>query len=210
VSDRPPELDDLVGAGLEPAERERLQRVHELLIAAGPPPELAPELTPGTVLERGRERDSDLATTPRRPRETFPLFPRRRWAAAAALAAALGLAAFGAGFLVGNRAAEETPERTIGMAAPAGAGARASLALFPQDDAGNWPMELTVRGLPTLPEGATYELWLTKGDDLAEPCGTFVVRGSRTVVPLNAPYRLRQFDGWVVVRSDTHARVLTT
>ena len=35
-----PNLDDLIGTDVEPGERERLERVHELLVAAGPPPEL--------------------------------------------------------------------------------------------------------------------------------------------------------------------------
>ena len=39
-----PNFRDLVGEGLPPAEQERLERVHEMLIAAGPPPELPPEL----------------------------------------------------------------------------------------------------------------------------------------------------------------------
>ena len=37
---QPPKLDDLVGSDLDPRERARLERVHDLLIAAGPPPEL--------------------------------------------------------------------------------------------------------------------------------------------------------------------------
>jgi hypothetical protein len=97
------------------------------------------------------------------------------------------------------------------MAAPGGATpARGSLAIFEQDDAGNWPMELIVRDLPALPEGRTYELWLTKNGELAAPCGTFVVQGAKTVVPLNAPYRLRQFDEWVVVQTGSSEPVLTT
>ena len=35
-----PDFDELVGTDLEPDERERLERVHELLLEAGPPPEL--------------------------------------------------------------------------------------------------------------------------------------------------------------------------
>ena len=36
-----PDFDELVGTDLDPAERERLERVHELLVAAGPPPDAA-------------------------------------------------------------------------------------------------------------------------------------------------------------------------
>jgi hypothetical protein len=190
---RPPDFDELFDDDLDLAERERLRRVHELLIAAGPPPELSPVLE-----ERERAREN-----------VFPLFPRRRRAAAFALAAALGIVAFGAGFLVGDRGDDASPDRVVAMAAPAGT-ARASLAIFAVDDAGNWPMELTVRDLAPLPEGETYELWLTKQGKLAASCGTFVVAGGKTVVPLNAPFRFRQFDGWVVVRTGTTEPVLTT
>src|SRR5206468_2040698 len=39
------DFDELVGGGdLEATERERLERVHDLLVAAGPPPELPPAL----------------------------------------------------------------------------------------------------------------------------------------------------------------------
>ena len=67
------ELEDLVG-GLEPAQQERLRRVHELLLASDPPPELSPE----------------LEESPERPQNVYPLFPRRR-IAAAVLAAAIRL-----------------------------------------------------------------------------------------------------------------------
>ena len=191
----PPEFDELVGNDLDPAERERLRDVHDLLVAAGPPPEL------------GR------VASPEAPRENvYPLLPRRRLVAAIALAAALAIAAFGAGFLVGDRANQQAaPEAIVGMAPPGGAtDARASLAIFARDDAGNWPMELTVRDLPALPPGQVYELWLTRKGKLAELCGTFAVSGAKTVVPLNAPYKLRTFDGWVVTRRGTSEPLLTT
>ncbi len=31
-------------------------------------------------------------------------------------------------------------------------------------------------------------------------CGTFTVHGDTTEVALNAPYNLRKFDGWLVLR----------
>ena len=39
-----PDFDELVGTEVSAAERERLHRVHDLLVEAGPPPELSPEL----------------------------------------------------------------------------------------------------------------------------------------------------------------------
>src|SRR5436305_686937 len=47
---RPPDFDDLVGMDVERSERERLRRVHEQLLVAGPPPELSPEIELGPTL----------------------------------------------------------------------------------------------------------------------------------------------------------------
>ena len=41
---RQPDFDDVVGGDVPAQERERLRRAHELLIEAGPPAELSPEL----------------------------------------------------------------------------------------------------------------------------------------------------------------------
>jgi hypothetical protein len=192
---RPPDFDDLLGPEVEDAERERLRRVHDLLVEAGPPPEL-PE---------------SLAPVPEDDENVFPLFPRRRWAATAALAAALAVVAFGAGFLFGDRTDAPDPERVVAMAGTGAAeSARASLAVYPVDEAGNWPMELTVQDLPPPPGGGTYELWLTKHGKLADTCGTFATGDGDTVVPLNAPFPLREYDGWVVVPTGSTAPVLTT
>jgi hypothetical protein len=191
-----PDFDDLVGGDLTADEHERLRRVHDLLVEAGPPPELPDGLQPVAEEERAN---------------VFPLFPKRRWAAVAALAAALAAATFGLGYLVGDRDATAEPARVVAMTGtPEASAARASLAVFDVDEAGNWPMELTVRGLPPLPPGDAYELWLTRGGKLAEPCGVFVVGSGTTVVPLTAPYQLRDFDGWVVVRQGSTEPVLTT
>src|SRR5205085_3019640 len=54
----PPEFEDVVGTDLPEREQERLRRVHDLLIAAGPPAELPPHIeagpTLGTTLARPR------------------------------------------------------------------------------------------------------------------------------------------------------------
>ena len=116
-----PDFDDLVGTDLEPGERARLERVHELLVAAGPPPEL-PQTRPVEL-----------------PR-------RRRRGALLAIAAALAVAAFalGAALVDSGRSVDFVVAMDATAAAP---GASASLAVFDLDDAGNWPMELTVAGL---------------------------------------------------------------
>jgi len=43
-------LDELIGADTAGAERERLQRAHEMLLEAGPPPELSDKLEAGPTL----------------------------------------------------------------------------------------------------------------------------------------------------------------
>ena len=68
-------------------------------------------------------------------------------------------------------------------------------------------MTLEVAGLEPLPDGSTYTLWLTRDGSPAESCGAFVVASGTTRVPLNAPYPLKTFDGWVVVKSGTTGAV---
>ncbi len=181
------DLNDILGDDLEPGERERLERVHALLAQAGPPPELSP------ALEHAPEPPvADVVPFPRRYRYT---------AVAAAVAAACAL--FGLGYVVGGDGGTE-PLKTISMSGASQA--TAELDVFEKDAAGNWPMELRVNGL----QPGRYELWLTRGGKLAEPCGAFAVAAGETTVPLNAPYVLRDFDGWVVVPSGDTAPVLTT
>lgn len=177
---------DIVGHDGDPEELAQLQRVHELLERVGPPPELSPA----------------LASPPEPPPARVIPFPRRYRFTATAAAAAAAAALFGVGYLVG-KAPEATVEGTVAMA---GRGATAELDLFAKDEAGNWPMELRVRGLAP----GRYELWLTRNGKLAETCGQFVVAEGETTVPLNAPYRLKDFDGWVVVAPGHDEPVLTT
>ncbi len=185
---REPSFDELVGEA-QGAERERLQRAHELLLRAGPPPELPPRLASAAPLAPFRRRRRRALTR----------------GAALLLAAALAVAvAFAAGYAVGN-------ERSPGSAAKPAAiltlrgtrlapHARATLELWPAR-AGNWPMTLSVVGLPKLPAHAAYEVYLVRDGRPWAPCGTFVTAGSGPLtVTLNAPYRLRRGDSWVVTR----------
>ena len=165
-------------------DRARLREAHDLLLAAGPPPELPPS----------------LAALPPIPQAQVITLPRRRFTAIASIAAA-AVVLFGIGYAIGGRDSPQQPVRTVAMQGPAGA--TASLAVLPKDPAGNWPMTLEVSGLAALPKGKTYTLWLTRNGKLAESCGTFAVAAGTTTVPLNAPYPLKEYDGWVVVRTGT-------
>ena len=186
MSDR---FDELVGEVEDPAERERLRRVHELLLSVEAPPELSPALDAVAVPEPER------------------LFPRRRRRVLALLAAALAVASFGAGWLVAGQGDVE-PETVIEMR---GSGATGSIELLPQDASGNWPMRVLVRGLePSRDRDDYYELWLTKDGELAEPCGRFTVHPGVTTVSLSVPYGLRNYDGWVVTRRGSDEILLTT
>lgn len=182
MSEQTPRFDAIVDA--DDPERTRLEAAHDLLVAAGAPPELPPS----------------LETAPAEPRSSVISFPRRRFTAIGAVAIA-AVVLLGIGFAIGSRDSPQNPVQTIAMTGPSGA--TASIALLAKDAAGNWPMTLEVAGLPSLPDGETYTLWLTRNGKLAESCGTFAVAAGTTTVPLNAPYPLRQFDAWVVVRTAT-------
>jgi hypothetical protein len=190
---RAPDFDELVGA-LEATERERLLRVHELLVAAGPPPELS--------------ADSD---SPPEAAQVHRL-PQRRLRVAL-LAAALGILVFAAGFLAGDQAnpygGTFRVEAMTGVGVAEGATAR--IEIFDRDDAGNWPMEIDVTGLRPPADGDLYEVWLTRGGELVALCGSFLANpDGTTVVPMNAPWRLDEFDGWVVVETGSKEPLLTT
>jgi hypothetical protein len=181
------DLEDIVGNELEPAERERLERVHAMLGQAGAPPELPPA----------------LQRAPEPPRARVIPFPRRYRYTALAAAVVAACALFGLGYLAGGAGGND-PVRTVAMSGANAASAQ--LDLFEKDSAGNWPMELRVSGL----DPGRYELWLTRNGKLAEPCGAFAVAAGETSVPLNAPYSLKGFDGWVVVPAGEATPVLTT
>ena len=63
MSERGPDFDELVGTDLEDGERQRLLRVHELLVEAGPPPELA--LRTPVALDPRRRRGAWVAIAAR-------------------------------------------------------------------------------------------------------------------------------------------------
>lgn len=181
-----PDFDELVGSDLDPQERARLERVHDLLIAAGPPPE---------------------------PLEApVALQPARRRGALMALAAALAVAAFALGAALVDGSGGRSLDFTETMAGtPAAAEATATLAVFDLDAAGNWPMELTVAGLPPAKGGRPFELWLTREGELKALCGGFFTDGDGwATVPMNAPYRFDEFDGWVIVEQGSETPLLTT
>jgi hypothetical protein len=200
------EFNDIVDTeGLAPEETERLRRVHDMLVEAGPPPDLPPAL----------EHPVDPTETTAQVID-FPLLPPRRWAVAAIAAAALALVALGGGYALGHSHAKPSAFKTQRVVPMDGKGSLAVLRIGGRDKAGNWPMELLVSGLPTQKDPqAYYELWLTKNGKPVVPCGSFRVNPKNTTVRLSVPYTFSHFDGWVVTTQPAHQRsigpvVLTT
>jgi hypothetical protein len=186
---RVPDFDELVGEDVGRGEQERLRRVHDLLIKAGPPAELSPELESGPTL---------AMTLGRAPRT------RRRSVALLAAALALVTAAFLAGYVTGhgNDASVSSRYTLALVGTKAAPGAFASLRLESVDPAGNWPMRLSVTGLPKLPPRGYYTVYLMRNGKPYAPCGAFVVDGKAhgTSISLNAPYDVRDGDSWVVTK----------
>jgi len=182
---RPPDFDELFAGVERPEERERLRRVHELLVQAGPPPELSPALS--------------SISAPRRD--------RRRWLAGLALAAALVVSAFAIGYLAGDSpdgANAMRVRQTVQLAGTGDASGVINLGFKGSD--GNWPMTVTVNGLEHLSGGDYYRLALTKDGEAKVTCGTFNVGRGKTTIEMIAAYNLQGFDGWVVTLwdADTH------
>ena len=183
-------FDDMVDReGLGADEEARLRRVHDLLVQAGPPPDLPPALErPPTAPAEG-----ELVQ--------FPMLPRRRWTLAAVAAATLVVLAFGGGYLIGHAKTKPTAFATQRAVPMHGGNALALLEVAPKDAAGNWPMQLEINNLPTQSDTrAYYELWLTRNGKPIAPCGIFRVNARTTTLRLSVPYDFKRFDGWVVTR----------
>lgn len=183
---REPGLDELIGADVTGAERQRLQHVHELLLQAEPPPELSPNLEAGP----------NLGMTLRRT-----VKPRAMLLLAAAIVTAL---VFVGGYAVGNGrngTSGKTPVATLLLkGTSAEPKAQADLEVWRPHD-GNWPMTLRVVGLSTLPPRRYYEVYVVRHGQILGSCGMFRVTDSLPVtVTLTAPYPLQKGDSWVVTR----------
>ena len=187
MTGKQPDFRELVGSeDLTPEERDRLEQVHDLLIAAGPPPELPPALAePSTELD---DEPTGL--------------PRRRTGAVLALAAALALAVFLGGYLAGKHGTGSTTVvHSLAMhGTPLARNASATIDIEQLDSSGNWPLRVAIKGLPRLPKGAYYEMFLTKHGKPIAACGIFTVAGSPSTIHLTMPPTVRGYDGWIVTR----------
>jgi hypothetical protein len=178
-----PDFRELIGDDVPAEERARLKRAHDLLVAAGPPPELTPALE-----------------APPTPGENVAWFPRRRLGSALVLAAALVLSAFAAGFMIGDRSEDSSAvagfeaERTV-LLGESGSTV-AVVRLGKVDRNGNHPMLITVEGLERQPKGDYYTLFMLKNGKPVAVCGTFNVAGEEaTNVRLTTGYDFEEYDG---------------
>jgi hypothetical protein len=178
--------------GVSPEDRARLQRVHELLRSAGPPADLPSQLA--TPLDLTSPTDGGGAEVIAFPR-------RRRTAAAISIAAAVAVACFSGGYLLANQAHNSGTlhaVRVVGMTGEQNS--LASLRVGAADANGNWPVQLTVQGLPPLRgTDSHYLLMLTHNGKPTWVCGMFKVgKDGATTVAFSVPYRITGQTKWAV------------
>jgi hypothetical protein len=179
---RPPRFGDLVGNDLSPAERERLERVHDMLVAAGPPPELPQE----------------LAEAPQ-PQARLVELARKRLRTGLLLAATLVIATFAFGYFLGASGEDSgsvafTPVKTAVLGKSADQ--LALVRIGERDEDGNSPMVVTVEGLDHLSGGDYYTLFMTRNGKAIVTCGTFNVdQNGVTTVRFSVAYDVDRFDG---------------
>jgi len=188
---RVPNFDDLVGREVPDDERERLRRAHDLLVQAGPPPELSPE--------------QDAVPWPEESQQPFRKPRQHRTLLLAAALATVAVLGFVLGQSSGPKSSSSAFDsvRVVTLAGTSlDRNARGTLALGEPDQGGNWPMLLHATGLRQLPEGGYYDLYLTKGGQPVVLCGSFNVRDGEAIVRFSAAYDLSHFDrdGWVITR----------
>ena len=180
----PPEFRDLVGDDLPAEERQRLARVHELLLTAGPPPELPPSLSDAPEAEPVEWHSSWLM--------------RRRVGAGFALAAAIALVAFIGGYIVGyqkNNGDFDAARNVVLQKGPM----RVVVAVAAPDSNGNRRMLVSARGLSQTARGNYYIIGMKKDGRRLVQCGTFKVGNEPlTNVRFAVGYEVEDFDRIVV------------
>jgi hypothetical protein len=190
---RPPRFGDLVGNDLSPAERERLERVHDMLVAAGPPPELPQE----------------LAEAPQ-PQGRLAELARKRLRTGLLLAATLVIATFAFGYFLGASGKEEgqttfTPAQQVVLGKAADR--FAVVEIGERDANGNWPMVVKVDGLEHLSRGDYYILSMTRDGKPIVQCGTFnVAEDGVTTISFPVAYDPARYDGLLLSRWNSEQR----
>ena len=120
------------------------------------------------------------------------------------LAAAIVLAAFAFGYLLGARGEDSSPASfTAEKTAVLGSSPDrlAVVRIGEVDESGNRPMEVTVDGLERLKGGDYYTLFMTRNGKPIVTCGTFNVSDEGvTTLRLSVAYELDRFDGLMLAK----------
>ncbi|MGL6278859.1 MAG: RNA polymerase sigma factor [Gaiella sp.] len=179
-----------LAASLAPDDEAHTERALRALRDAGPPPELPPTLHDAP--------DPGAGSGVRRYRFT-----------AVATAIVLGVVLFAVGYVLGGGS---TPEQPVATATLAGAGAAGgAVTVLARDAGGNWPVELTVRGLPSLKVGDAYELLARTPAGSDDVVGRFRTAGAReTTLGFSTPADVGRSATWIVVRAGAPDEVLLT
>jgi len=175
-------FDELVGTEPAGAERERLRGVHELLLEAGPPPELTPEMEAGPTLAMTLSRAQAFSH-------------RRRGLILTATAAAL--VALVIGLAVGGRGhGNQYPSVTMhGTGFAPNATGRIE---FLRATSSRPRLKLEANGLPPLKK--PYVVYLVRNGAPIAKCGSFTVSSTnhKVTAVLVSPYALKGSDKWIV------------
>jgi hypothetical protein len=182
-------FDELIGAEPTGAERARLRNVHELLLDAGPPPEIAPELASGPTLEMTLSRARRVG----RSRRTIYVV-----LAAAFLTLIVALATTGH-----EKAIVAIPLHGT-AAAP---GAIGAINVLPADGR-TQPMRIETEGLAP---GSYAVYLLPRTGNQWDKCGQFTVtaQAGTQAATINSPYLARKNDKWVVTTVTPKGRGVT-
>jgi hypothetical protein len=200
-------FEDLVDlTGLSDEDETRLRRVHEMLVAAGPPTDLPIELSRPVAVADG-EVVSLAEVVPLA--DVIPLAQhrsRRRPVAALLIAATVAVACFGGGYLLATQASSDKSAikvvRVVPMQGVQEQNSLASLSVGSSDQNGNWPLQLTVSGLPQLTGDARYYLVVKQGKGgRGILCGSFeVAPHGATTVTFNVAYKITPSTHWIITR----------
>jgi hypothetical protein len=173
-----PDFFDLVGDEGTPEELDELRQVHELLLSASPPPELAKVPRPRRIRSLTRSWGAGVV------------------AFAATCAAVVGLAS---GYAFGHHGGFQSGAVRSMHGLGTAHAASAVIRVGKEDPNGNRPIQVSVKSLPAAANRGWYELYLTKKGKLEVPCGVFRTGATgQAHVNMNAPADLEEYDGWVV------------
>ena len=177
-------FEDLVDlTGLSQEDESKLRRVHEMLVAAGPPTDLPVELSKPVAVE-GEVVSLEEHRSRRRP------------LVALLVAATVAVACFAGGYVLATQVRSGSSAIEAVRVVPLQGvqqNSFASLRVGSSDENGNWPIQLTVNGLPQLQSKGRYYLMVWQNGKPVALCGAFeVARTGRPRSASTSPTRSRR------------------